>query len=124
MTMNKINTSALTQSQLLEQSSRTRETTPSTGAGGPQNLSTQQAPAGPPPATADHAEISDKAHKLVDMRKALDVGRAAIEREPDIRADKVALARERIDSGFYQSVEVREQVAGKLGPLVLEGGAF
>ena len=123
MTMNKINASALTQSQLLEQYSRTRENKSSSFAGS-QNISGLPTPAATQPAKGDHAEISETAHKLVDMREALDVGRAAVGSEPEARADRIALARERIDSGFYQSAEVRDRVAGKLESLVVEGRTF
>lgn len=67
------------------------------------------------PAPADKAEISDAARRLVDLRAAVDAGRAALAQLPDVRPEKVAAARERLATGFYHSAEVRQTVAGRLG---------
>lgn len=70
------------------------------------------------PATGDTAEISDKAHQLVALRQALDSGRAIIANLPDLRSEKLALARERLQSGFYRSAEVRDTMAQRLVPVL------
>jgi len=62
----------------------------------------------------DRAEISTSARRLVDLRAAYDAGRRAAVDEPDVRAEKVAQARERLASGFYHSAAVRDKVAEKL----------
>ena len=119
MTMNKLDNSGLNPSRLADPYNATKPS--------PQGLSTVSAqPKGPmpPPSTGDHAEISDKGREMVDLKQAVDVGRAALEREPEIRADRVAQVKERLASGFYQSAEVRDRVAGRISSLVLEGGLF
>ncbi|MBM4132013.1 hypothetical protein FJ250_13465 [bacterium] len=78
-------------------------------------------PAGQPavaPTAADKAEISDAARRLVDLKAAVDVGRAALAELPDVRPEKVAAARERLATGFYHSAEVRQTVAGRLGGIL------
>jgi hypothetical protein len=120
MTMNKIDTSGMTQSHLVEASNLPQPHKSRAGVAGTKDLSNQQAAL----SFSDHAEISDGAHRLVDLKQAVDVGRAALAREPEVRSDRVALARERLAAGFYQSAEVRERVAERISGLVLEGGLF
>jgi hypothetical protein len=67
---------------------------------------------------ADTMEISEAAHRLVDLRQAVDTGRAAIEALPEIRDEKVELARKRLGQGFYNSQAVRDEVAAKLGSVL------
>ncbi len=69
-------------------------------------------------APADSVQISDAARKLVDLRAAVDVGRAALEATPEVREDKVAEARKRLDQGYYNSPEVQDKVAGRLSQVV------
>ena len=83
-------------------------------AGGPDATATGPNPA----ATADKAEISEAARKLVDLRQAVDAGRAALAQLPDVRPEKVAAARERLATGFYNSVEVRQSVADRVSGVI------
>ncbi len=69
-------------------------------------------------APTDRAEISETAHKLVELRRALDGGRAAAAEEPDMRDDKLAKVRERLAQGYYNSVEVRDKVAGGVDQVI------
>ena len=64
---------------------------------------------------ADTMEISDAAHRLVDLRQAVETGRTAIEALPDIRQDRVEEARKRLHQGYYNSPEVRDKIAEQLG---------
>nr|MEE4266827.1 flagellar biosynthesis anti-sigma factor FlgM [Candidatus Krumholzibacteria bacterium] len=64
---------------------------------------------------ADTMEISDAAHRLVDLRKAVDTGREAINAMPETREDKIALAKKRLEQGYYNSSQVRDDIAAKLG---------
>jgi hypothetical protein len=64
---------------------------------------------------ADTMEISDAAHRLVDLRQAVETGRKAMDALPDIREDKVEEARKRLAQGYYNSPEVVDKIAGKLG---------
>jgi len=52
------------------------------------------------PAPADTADISDTAHQLMDLRATVDVGRLAIQKEPDVREDKVEEAKRRLEQGY------------------------
>ena len=65
-------------------------------------------------APADKAEISPKAHRLIALRNAMEQGRKALESVPEVRPDRVAEARARLDRGFYNSIEVRTKVAERL----------
>ena len=63
---------------------------------------------------ADRAEISPKAHHLNALRNAVDSGREALDQVPEVRQDRLAEVRARLNRGYYNSVEVRAQVAAKL----------
>jgi hypothetical protein len=65
-------------------------------------------------AGGDVAEISAGARKLVDLRAALEVGRAAAAELSDPRADAVEQARERLETGFYASEDVRLETAERV----------
>ena len=69
---------------------------------------------------ADTMEISDAAHRLVDLRQAVDTGRNAIEALPDTRADKLEEVKKRIHQGYYNSSEVRDKIAAQLGSVFEE----
>lgn len=64
---------------------------------------------------ADTMEISDAAHRLVDLRQAVDTGRDAIQALPEVRQEKVEEARKRLEQGFYHSQAVLDKVAERLG---------
>ena len=109
MAMDKINSSPLTQPNLLDRFK----------VGGKGKEGSEQAPGvhtraqdGPPP--ADTAEISDTAHQLMDLRATVDIGRLAIQNEPDVRAEQVAMAKKRLEQGYYNSQKVQDEVAGIL----------
>jgi len=62
----------------------------------------------------DTAEISAAGKQLVNLKQAVEVGKAALAALPDVRQDRVAEARERLSQGFYHSAAVRGRVAEKL----------
>ena len=62
----------------------------------------------------DKADISPKAHRLIALRNAMESGLEALNSVPEIRPDRVAEARARLDRGFYNSIEVRTRVAERL----------
>lgn len=66
---------------------------------------------GPAPTFGDTAHISDAAHRMMDLRRAVETGRAALAALPETREDKLAQARERLNSGFYAENEVRAKIA-------------
>ena len=111
MSMEKINGSALQHSGLLDSSQQQDRVEKkkaaeanAMGAGGGLTA----------PAKGDTAEISDKAHQLVALRHALDAGESAVAQLPDLRQEKLALARQRLADGHYNSREVRDAVSGRL----------
>ena len=65
-------------------------------------------------APADKADISPKAHRLIALRHAIEQGMRALEDVPEVRQDRVAEVRARLDRGYYNSVEVRSRVAERL----------
>jgi len=62
----------------------------------------------------DIADISVAGKQLVELKQAVEVGKAALAALPDVREDRVAQARERMAEGFYHSIAVREKVAERL----------
>jgi anti-sigma28 factor (negative regulator of flagellin synthesis) len=59
------------------------------------------------PATGERLEISDQARKLESMRRALIAGRRAYEEAPEVRQERLAEVRSRLESGAYEAPEVR-----------------
>jgi hypothetical protein len=112
MAMDKINGSPLLRQSILD---RFRGTERGNSVPGTISGATAEETAG---ATRDKAEISDAAHRLVDLKQAVDVGRKAMATLPDLRPEMVANARERLATGFYQSVEVRQAVAERVAGVI------
>lgn len=113
MAMDKINGSPLLQSGMLDRFQGTK-TEKSKGAEDTGASAPQGAPAAP---TTDKADISETAHKLMDLRQAVDVGRNSLEQLPEIRQERIDEVRQRMAEGYYQSPEVQSKVAEKLGSL-------
>lgn len=67
---------------------------------------------------SDRAEISDTAHQLMDLRAAVDVGRASLENVPEVREDRVAEAKKRVEQGYYNSQVVQDKLAGTLAKVL------
>jgi anti-sigma28 factor (negative regulator of flagellin synthesis) len=66
----------------------------------------------------ERLEISDQARKLESMRRALLAGRRAYEEAPEVRPERLAEVRARLDSGVYETQEVRQTVADRLGAVL------
>jgi hypothetical protein len=117
MTLERLTPGAANQHSLIERYQQTRE---QHGAGetGPRAAAPQAGRA------ADQAEISSQARDLIVLRRLLDAGRSAVAALPEAGGERLEAVRERIASGFYQSAEVREQVAGRLGSLLLAQDLF
>ena len=76
-----------------------------------------ETPSGNKPANslhADRAEISGKAREMIKLRDVVDAGRHAIEETPEVRPDRVAEVKSRLNRGYYQSVRVNDDVADRL----------
>lgn len=109
MAMDKINGSPMPRSGMLD-----RLKVGNQGSGGEsktQSASKSDSPTGLP---GDRAEISDTAHQLMDLRATMEVGRAALASTPDVREERVAEAKKRLEQGFYNSTVVQDKVAAAL----------
>lgn len=115
MGMNKINNASLMQSQMLEKFQGTSRSDKAEKDGQTQaNEATNAKNAAP----ADKADISDRARQLMDLRQAVDTGRMAMEALPDVRSEKMAEVRARMEKGYYNSTEVLDEVAEKIGKVI------
>jgi hypothetical protein len=84
----------------------------------PQRQQPQQPGTEPVERPQDQALISDKAKKLIELRATVEAGREAIAQAPDLRTDKVATVQDRLARGFYHSLEVHREVAGRVGAVI------
>ncbi len=121
MAMDKIQGSALLRQSALESFRKTRD------ADNQEPSKDITDPAGDPNTQAlkksgDQAIISPAGKQLVDLRQAVDTGRAALAALPDVRHDKVSAARERLANGFYHSAAVRDKVASRLASVLAAVG--
>lgn len=113
MSMDKINGSPLMRPGLLDHfkvGNKEKDGSEATS-----EANTNNKPASKP---ADRAQISDTAHQLMDLRAAVDVGRAALEAIPEVREDRVALAKKRMEQGYYNSQVVQDELAGSLAQVI------
>ncbi|MBD3221521.1 hypothetical protein GF314_09785 [bacterium] len=91
----------------------------------PEQASPKDTSSQPIPAQGDDkAEISTKARELADLRQMVEAGRGAMDEVPEVRAELVQQARQRINDGFYRSAEVQEKVAGRLAQMFMEHPLF
>lgn len=67
---------------------------------------------------SEKLEISQKAYNLQKLKEIMEAGRAALAEEPPVREDKVAEVRQRLADGFYQSADVKAEVAAELSSLM------
>jgi len=59
-------------------------------------------------------DVADLRGDVRQEARILDAAKLVYEALPDVRADKVELARKRLAEGFYDRPEVQEQIAAKL----------
>ena len=109
MAMNKINAPQLVQPHYLDKFAKSdgRNTAAS-------NQHSSPAAPGQTARGSEQVQISEQAHKLAQMERTLESGRAALARVDDLREDRIAEARQRLSSGYYDSLEVRSRIAGRL----------
>ncbi len=111
MGMEKVNGSALIQPGMLDKFQGTGKSEKKDTASPGRGIGSETSPSA---SHSDKAEISSTAHRLNDLRQVVDTGRVALTRLPDVREDKVIQARQRLESGFYRSQTVQDEVAEKL----------
>lgn len=66
------------------------------------------------PPSADSSEFSSDAKRLSDTKSQVDAVATKLTNSPDVRYDKVAEAKQKIQDGFYDSEEVVDKLADKL----------
>lgn len=64
--------------------------------------------------TADKSEFSSGAQRLSETRAQFETISTAIIGQPDIRTEKVAEVKEKIEQGYYNSEEFIDKLADKL----------
>ena len=63
---------------------------------------------------ADHSEFSSHAQRLSETKAQFEAIATSVAAQPDIRPEKVAEVREKIEQGFYNSDEFIDKLADKL----------
>lgn len=64
---------------------------------------------------SDTTQISDKARELQQSAQLIQDSVEILKKMPSIREDAVALARDRVESGYYQQPKVLDEVANIIG---------
>ena len=62
----------------------------------------------------DSSEISSKAQTLSETKSQVESIASQIAGSPDVRTDKIAEVQQKINSGYYNSPEFIDKLAGKL----------
>jgi anti-sigma28 factor (negative regulator of flagellin synthesis) len=62
----------------------------------------------------DKTELSVKGKRLNETKAQIEVIASKLSNEPEIRPEKIAEAREKINNGFYDSAEFIDKLANKL----------
>lgn len=65
-------------------------------------------------ATIDKSEISQGARRLSETKAQVETVSAQVGGQPEIRSDRIAEVKERIDRGYYNTEEFADQLADKL----------
>lgn len=73
---------------------------------------------GPTDRPQDQAVISDNARKLMELRETMHAGHKALSVSPEVRAERLATVRQRLATGFYNSLDVHHTVAGRVGAII------
>ncbi|MBU0743700.1 flagellar biosynthesis anti-sigma factor FlgM [bacterium] len=116
MSANKIDRSLLGDPRVLARFQQSRATAPNDERGAKIEGKAVDGQAAVP--TGEKLEISASARKLAQLRDLIQAGRAKLAEETPERTEKLATVRQRLQSGVYTSVEIRNQVAGKLTGLM------
>ncbi len=62
----------------------------------------------------DKSEFSSNAQRLSDTKANADIVQAQVVGEPEIREDRVAEVKQKIESGYYDSPEFLDKLADKI----------
>lgn len=65
-------------------------------------------------AIGDHSEISASAQRLSDTKAQFATIAATLSAQPEIRSDKIAEVKAKIENGYYNSDEFIDKLADKL----------
>jgi hypothetical protein len=114
MAMNKIGGTDIVRSRILDQFTRSSGAESRNGG----QVDAEGAGTTRRAAPADRLELSDHARRLEGMKRTFDAGRLALESVPDLREARIAQARSRLATGYYDTPEVRGEVAARLGEVM------
>jgi flagellar biosynthesis anti-sigma factor FlgM len=64
--------------------------------------------------TADRSEISASATRLSETKAQFETIAASLSAQPDIRPERVAEVKQKIEQGYYNSAEFIDKLANKL----------
>lgn len=78
------------------------------------SLEKQNRPISKSPAQVDKSEFSSDARRLSNIKSQAEAAAAHAIKSPEIRFDKVELAKQRVETGYYDRPEVREALAEKI----------
>ncbi len=67
---------------------------------------------------SEKLDISQKAHNLKKLKEIMQAGKAALAEEPPVREERIAEVRQKLANGFYQSADVKAEVAAELSGLM------
>lgn len=66
------------------------------------------------PANADKSDFSPDAKRLNETKAQFETIEASLAVQPDIRADRIAEVRQKIDDGYYNSEEFLDKLTNKM----------
>ncbi len=119
MAMDKIHGSPLLRHGAVDNFRKTKEATSEASSKETDRLSSQGSEAQGKQIFGDQAIISPAGKQLVELRQAVDTGRAALASLPDVREEKVTEVRDKLQKGFYNSQVVHDKVASRLADVFL-----
>jgi flagellar biosynthesis anti-sigma factor FlgM len=64
-------------------------------------------------ATHENSQVSPLAQQIAEAKRVADS-------LPDVRADRVELAKQRLSAGYYDTPEAKEEIVSKLAQLIRE----
>jgi flagellar biosynthesis anti-sigma factor FlgM len=64
--------------------------------------------------SADRSEFSSNAQRLSETKASFETINASVAAQPDVRSEKIAEVKQKIESGYYNSEEFIDKLADKL----------
>lgn len=83
-----------------------------------ERTASEEKPRGDRVSGGEKVQISSEARQLLQLKDLMDVGRKALEREPEVREEKVRQVKARLEAGVYQTQGIRDEVAHRLSSIL------